>query len=55
MVSDLSEYADTCTAAATSSQRVVEEVPAEGFLRRVADGVDHAVEAVGVLAHPPGE
>ena len=53
--SDLSEYAETCSAVATSSHGGVEEVAAEGALRGEADGVHDAVEAVDVLADPVGQ
>ena len=53
MASDLSEYAETCSAVATSSHAASRKL--NGALRREADRVQHPVEAVDVLAHPVGE
>ncbi len=52
-VSDFSEYADTCSAVDTSSHDAFRK--SKAALGREADRVQHAVEAVDVLAHVVGE
>ena len=53
--SALSEYAETCTRRARRRPTGLEELAAQRRLRGEADRVQHAVEAVDVLADPVGE
>ena len=54
--SDFREYAETCTACATSGHGPVEELAAQQRLGvAVGDGVHDAVEPVDVLAHQVGQ
>ena len=56
MVSAFSEYAETCTAVATSGHRVCRKFPPSASSGvRVRDRVHHAVQAVHVLADPFGQ
>ena len=56
IASDFREYAETCTACATSGHGPVEELAAEQRLGvAVGDRVHHAVQPVDVLAHGVGQ
>ena len=55
MVSDFSEYAETCMAVATDSNGVFRKLPPSASCGREADGVHDAVEAAELLADDVGQ